>query len=278
MKHRLWINFALAIVVSVLVWTVFFKQDNIHEQGYALSKLDAASVNEIILAPANRPRIVLAKRKGEWFVTEPFLARADSTRIDGLLGLLTARSEKRLPANDLARFQLDQPLVRARIGTQEFVFGGSQPLSNQLYVLTEGAVYLISPVYFVDVAKPAPEYISKALLSDKEIPVAFDFTQFKLNRIDGNWRMTPETEKFSQDQANAFADAWQHAIANAVLPMPSLQSGETLKLKFKSGLQSNISVLREADKITLWRSDEKLAYQFPLPAGQALLTPSFAAH
>lgn len=278
MKHRLWINLALAVVVSVLVWTVFFKHEKPGNQGYALSQLDAASVNEIILAPANRPRIVLAKRKGEWFVTEPRLARADTARVDSLLGLLTARSEKRLPANDLARFQLDQPLARVRVGGQEFAFGGSQPLSNQLYVLTGGAVYLVSPVYFVDAAKPLPDYTSKALLADKEIPVGFDFAQFKLNRIDGNWQMTPQTPKFSQDQANTFADAWQHAIANAVFPMSSLQSTETLKLKFKSGLQADISVLREPDKITLWRSDEKLAYQFPLTAGKALLMPGFAAH
>lgn len=278
MKHRLWLNLALAVIVSILVWTVFFKREAPSTAGYALSKLNAAEVSEIILAPANKPRITLAKRRGDWFVTEPLSARADSERVDSILGLLTARSAKRMPAQDLARFQLDQALVRVRIGGQEFVFGGSQPLSNQLYVLTQGYVYLISPVYFVDVARAAPDYISKSLLSDKEIIVGLDFPKFQLARVDGNWRMQPEGKKFTQDQANSFADLWQHAIATQVTPA-SLASGDAvITLKFKSGLETKVAVQRGAEDISFSRSDEKLTYQFSRGAAVSLLTPPFAPH
>jgi len=61
---------------------------------------------------------------------------------------------------DLARFELDKPLARIKLGAQEFSFGATQPLSNQLYVHTQGAVYLISPVYFIDAAQPAQAFIS----------------------------------------------------------------------------------------------------------------------
>lgn len=278
MKQGLAINLILALIVLGLLWVVFVKRETPSAGGYALSQLDSASVNEIIIAAAKQARIVLAKRKEMWFVSEPLQARADRTRVDGLLGLLNAHSDKRMAATDLGRFQLDQALARVRIGPQEFIFGGTQPLSNQMYVQTQGAVYLISPVYFVDVAKPASDYIAKNLLAENEIPVGYTMPRFSMTRSDGNWHITPANAALSQDSANAYADNWQHAIANSVTSLPTAASAEMLTLKFKSGAQTQIAAMREGSNITLWRSDEKLAYQFTASAAMALLAPAFAPH
>ncbi len=276
-KRQLWVNLGLAVAVAVLAWLVFLKPETPADAAlYKLSALSASQVNEISITPANQPRIALRKQQKTWFVTEPINARADTLRVDSLLGLLTAKSEKRMPAQDLARFELEKPLARVKLGAQEFAFGGTQPLTNQLYVHTQGAVYLISPVYFIDVIKPAPAFISKQILADDEVPVAFEFSHFALKRVNGTWHMTPPASTLTQDSANTFADEWRHALAMSVQPTVTPQSTTVVRVTFQSGKTANLFVSQDANGWLLLREDEHLAYRFTTPAGKTLLEPGFA--
>ena len=277
MKRQLWVNLGLAVVVAALAWLVFLKPETPPDSAlYQLSTLSATQIEEISIMPAHQPRIVLRKQQKSWFMTEPFSARADALRVESLLGLLSAQSEKRIAAQDLARFELDKPLGRVKLGAQEFVFGGAQPLSNQLYVLTQGAVYLISPVYFIDVAKPAPAFISKQLLADEEVPVAFEFPRFALKRENGTWQMTPPSNAPTQDSVNAFADEWRHALSNSVQPTANFQSAAAVRVTFQSGKSVNVLFARDANDWLLLRDDGHLVYRFSAPGGKALLEPMFA--
>ncbi len=278
MRRRAWLNIGLAAVVAILAWWVFFKPETLPKENYKLSTLAPTSIAEISVALANRPRVVLIKRKDEWFVSEPFPARADSARVENLLGLLTAQSATRLPAQDLARFQLDTPLARVRIGSQEFLFGATQPLSNQLYVLTQGSVYLISPVYFVDVAKQAADYVAKQLFANHEIPTAFEFPRYKLTQTDGKWRLSPQAGAPTQDEANIFADEWRHAMAMSVAPATGPNSSELVAVKFNSGKWIKVYFTHKDSEWMLTRDDEKLVYQFTSEAAKRLLEPKFAPH
>jgi hypothetical protein len=278
-KRQRWVNLGLAALVAVLGWLVFLKPEAPPGAGlHPLSTLRAAQIDSIDIAPANQPRIALRKRQNAWFITEPFSARADVTRIDSLLGLLTAQSEKRMVTADLARFELDKPLARLTLGQQEFAFGATQPLSNQLYVYTQGAVYLISPVYFIDVAKPPPAFISKQLLADDEIPVAFDFPRFTLTRDNGTWHMTPTAGAPTQDAANAYADEWRHALAASVQPTATLPSGAAVRVTLQSGKTLRVGFTRDGADWLLLREDEHLVYRLNAQAGRNLLTPGFASN
>ena len=270
MSYRLWVNLALALAVAALAWLVFFKTAPNDSAKHKLSTLTPSSINEITITLAQRPRVVLTKRAGNWFVTEPFAARADRTRVDSLLGLLSAESGQRFAAKDLARFELDRPLASVKIGTQEFWFGGVHPLSNQLYVLTQGAVYLISPVYFVDVAKQPTDYAAKQLLAETENPVAFEFATFKLTRTDGKWQKEPADAVLSQDDANKFADEWRHAQALAVSQPRTFKATEQITLRLASGKSLALHAAQQEQEWVVLREDEKLAYHFTLDAARRL--------
>ena len=270
MKHRLWINLALALAVAALAWLVFFKPEPADTSKHKLSTLAAASVNEIRITLASRPSVVLDKRGDAWFISAPFVARADMARVDSLLGLLTAESAQRFAATDLARFELDRPLASVKIGAQTFSFGGVHPLNNQLYVLTQGTVYLVSPVYFVDVAKQATDYASKQLLDAAENPIAFEFATFKLTRNDGKWLKQPADATLSQDDANKFADEWRHAQALSVGQPQTFKAAEQITLRFASGKTLNLQAAQQGQAWVVLREDEKLAYHFTLDAAQRL--------
>ncbi|MBT9612858.1 MAG: DUF4340 domain-containing protein [Burkholderiales bacterium] len=269
MNSRLWVNLALALAVVALAWLVFFKPEPTDSSKHKLSSLAPASINEITITPAQRPRVVLEKHSGNWMVTEPYAARADAARVESLLGLLTAESGQRFAAQDLARFELDHPLARVKIGAQEFTFGGVHPLTNQLYVLTQGVVYLISPVYFVDVAKQPTDYASKQLLDAAENPVAFEFATFKLTRTDGKWQREP-ADILSQDDANKFADEWRHAQALAVSQPHAFKATEHITLRFASGKTLKLQTAQQDQEWVVLREDEKFAYHFTLDAARRL--------
>ena len=63
MSQRLWINAGLAALVATLGWLVFFKPETLPSADYKLSTLATTSVDEISIALANRPRVMLRKRK-----------------------------------------------------------------------------------------------------------------------------------------------------------------------------------------------------------------------
>ena len=273
-KRQLLINLGLAALVAGLAWLVFFKPETPPGAGlHVLSSLNAANIDSISLAPAKQPRIELRKRHNTWYLTEPWSARADAARIENLLSLLTAQSEKRIVTQDLTRFELDQPVARLKLGTQEFAFGATQPLTNQLYVHTQGAVYLISPVYFVDVLQPAQAYLSKQLLAADEIPIAFEFPGFTLTRKDGTWQQTPPQAAPTQDAANAFADEWRHAHAVSVSRIDAFNATEHITLRFASGKLLALQAAQQEGAWVVFRADEKLAYHFTLDAAQRLRTP-----
>ena len=270
MKRQLWLNLGLALGVIALAWVVFFKTETPDTLHYPLSTLRTTSIQEISIRLAQQPRVVLRKRAGNWMMTEPFLARADTARVESLLGLLSATSERKLAAQDLARYELEKPLASVKIGQQEFIFGGAHPLTNQLYVLTQGAVYLISPVYFIDVAKPAADYVAKQLLDAKENPVGFDFASFKLTRRDGTWHKTPADAAPSQDDANQFADEWRQAHALSVSLPQSFQATEHITLHFAGGKTLQLQAAQLEHEWVVLRPDENLLYHFKLDAAQAL--------
>jgi hypothetical protein len=280
MKSRLLHNVLLALVVAGLALFLVFKPEKAGPQRFALSTLPAASVTRLDLAPAGKDAIVLEKRGDEWRMTAPFRARADDYRIAATLELLKAQSETRLPAKDLQKFELDPPFVRLRVEAgsrqQAIDIGGRQPLTNQLYVATGGYVYLVSPVYLVDVSRGAEDFLAKKLLADGESPTGFELPGLKLTLKDGRWQREPDDGKLTADELNRFVDEWKLATAMSVTRAEP-GSGKPLaevRVLLASGKRLSLALLAREPEVVLRRADEGLDYHFAPDAGARLLDPS----
>ena len=145
MKPRIWLNLALLLAVVGLASLLYFKPQSNAPSEYRLSTLQASDIQSITIdKPAG---LNLEKRDHSWFITRPFVARADTFQVERLLEILSATSKQRFPANDLKRFDLDQPQARLTLGKQAFSFGALNPLTAEQYVATADNVYLVSPRY-----------------------------------------------------------------------------------------------------------------------------------
>lgn len=278
LKSRLLHNIVLALVVAGLALFLVFKPEKAGPQRFTLSTLQADAVSRLSLAPNGKATIVLEKHGDDWRMTAPFHARADGYRVAATLELLKAQSETRLPATDLAKFGLDTPFVRLSVGQgstqQEFAFGDRQPLTNQLYVATGGHVYLVSPVYLVDVSKGAEDFLAKKLLADDESPAGFTLPGLTLALKDGNWQRDPDDKKLSADQLNRFVDEWKLATAMSVAKAGNGKPLEQLQVALTNGKRLELSLLAREPEVVLRREDEGLEYHFAADVGARLLDPS----
>jgi len=273
MKARLLLNLALAAAVIALALAVWLDPAP-KASAYPLSTLKPETVGKIRIDKPGQPAVVLEKTAAGWRLAAPFAARADAARTERLLALLSLTASERFAATDLARFELDKPLLSLALGPQRFDFGGLNPLTQQQYVATQDSVYLLDPRAAVDAYAKAADFAAKGLLAPGEQPVGFDLPSHKLER-DGNgkWSATPPLPEVGQDGFNRFADEWRNASALLVQPYDGSKPLAALRLHLADGRSLELRVLQEQPDFVLLRQDEKLQYHFLPQMRERLLQP-----
>lgn len=275
MKPRIWLNLALLLAVAGLASLLYFKPQSNAPSEYRLSSLQAGDIKSIMI---DKPAVLsLEKRDRGWFITHPFKARANAVQVERLLEMLSVTSKQRFPANDLMRFDLDQPQARLTLGEQTFSFGAFNPLSAEQYVATADNVYLVSPRYGAAVAMPPNTFVNHLLLADNETPSGFDFPGYKLTRVNGAWSMSPTPAELSQDQLNRFADEWRLAYSIASEPAKPAPGAEQIRIMLDNGGSVLLQVLQKQPQLILLRDDEMIAYRFTGDVAKRLLDPFAAA-
>lgn len=112
------------------------------------------------------------EKKAEWWLVEPFSARADSAAVNGLLGQL-AELQKQRTLEDVARAEvgLDSPRARVRVATAKgeslLLVGGEVPNAQAMIVGVEGRseAYQVAEGLFAQLTKEPGEWRDKQLFS-----------------------------------------------------------------------------------------------------------------
>ena len=276
MKNRQWLNVGLLAAVAVLALFAYLKPHQ-SEPEHRLSTLKANDVKRLRIEISGSPPIVLERVAAEWRLTAPVAARADNFQTQRLLAVLDATSKDRLPAGELARFDLNEPHARVTIGQQTFSFGAVNQMSREQYLLTQDGVYLVPLRYGAALPKNALQLVSRQLFAADEAPVAFEFKEFSLAQRDGKWVMSPAAADMSQDDINRWIGEWRLATALAVQAADNRTPLATIKVRLRSGSDLTLAVLQREPEFTLARSDQpSFAYQFAGETAKRLLAPPAA--
>ncbi|HSD60183.1 MAG TPA: DUF4340 domain-containing protein, partial [Burkholderiales bacterium] len=274
-KSRLFVNIVLLVVVAALAAAVYWQRKDREAAAYRLSALDPARVNSVRVEKPGQPPLVLERQGGGWRMTSPLAARAEAIQVERLLAVLAAESRQRLPAQDLARFELDRPAMRLVADGQALAFGTLNPLTQEQYVLAGEWVYLVDARRAADALAPASRYLSPRLLAEEETPEGFDFGDLSLQQTDGRWALQPSPPaQLSQDDLNRWVQEWRLARAQQVEPLaPASKPLSTVRLALAGGRSISIEVLAREPETVLARRDEGLEYRFPRAVGERLLNP-----
>lgn len=288
MKSRWLLNLALLLVVAGLALALYFtpkSDEQAAREKVTVSTVDPGTVSKIrIEFPAKAP-IVLEKQDGYWHLLEPYKARADQQLAGHLLSILTATTEDKLPGDDLARYDLNQPALRLHLNNEELDFGTHNPLDNRQYVAYKGAVYLLPGAYSELAATQITEMLDKKPLAPSEQIAGFDFsrleqwepTGLRLEREKDQWKVSIAAAKPVQKEIDEwFAENWKNLEALSVEPYhpDSRVKYPSFEVKLTNGKSVHFDKLRESPELQLGRPDEGLIYHFAQDTGFVILNPA----
>ena len=153
MRNRWLLNLSLVFLIAGLAWFVVHQTGREKTANPSLTALAPAAVAHIRIERSGQQTMTLEKTSGQWRMTAPSTARANTLNVDSLLRLLSAPSAARFPAKaeELAPFGLDKPQARVWLENEEIVLGALHPLKSQVYVRYRDTVILIPAQYLAAV-------------------------------------------------------------------------------------------------------------------------------
>jgi hypothetical protein len=264
----------LAGVVGLAFYAVYRPNPQDNAPQFKLSELAPAAVEVVRIEPQGSTPIALERRGERWYMTQPLEARADQSQVQRVLDVLSAKAKDKLPATDLGRFDLAQPVMRVSFDDQTLSFGTVNPLTQEQYVLAGDSVYLL-PALYTSLPPSRPDrLLTHALLRDEETPVAFALKAFKLELKDDKWAVSPPAgnEAPSQDDLNRWVDGWRHASSLVTRPASNKAPAETIHVRLSDGRTLALGVISKDPDLILLRPDEGLEFQFSSDLGQRLLS------
>jgi hypothetical protein len=273
MSRAGWLNSALAVIVVALGAFFYFRPAQDAAVEYPLSALKPQEATSLRIERAGAAPIVLDRKQDAWFISAPFAARADDSRVQQLLAIIEARAAHRLPAGDRGRFGLEQPQARIIVDGQPFSFGMVSDITHEQYVMSGSAVYAVQARFGAALPVSAVQMASRQLFGADESPVRIALKDFAVEQRDGKWTLAPGLGDLSQDDLLRWVDEWRLASALRVDPRSAARARDEIRIQLKNGGGFTLGVLSREPELVLARSDEKLEYRFRAELAKRLLSP-----
>lgn len=286
MRARWLVNLALLLLVGAIAAFLYFRPaaTTQEQKSYQLSALKLANFTKLSVEfPAKAP-VMFEKIDGYWRLSKPYRARADQVSVLRILSLAIASSSEKFPANDLARFGLDNPRLKLKMNDETFSFGTYNPVTSEQYVAYKDSVYLLPGTYSEAASVQVVELIDKNPFKPTEQIVGFNFahleqwedTRLSVDLVDGKWKASVANAKPNQNQMKEWYDNyWVHNPAQSVEPYTPDRKATypSFEVKLKDGSKVHFDKLQESPELQLGRPDEGMMYHFPQDVGFSMLNP-----
>ncbi|MDT8371230.1 MAG: DUF4340 domain-containing protein [Gammaproteobacteria bacterium] len=281
MKSRYLINLLLVIIVLVLYW---FNSQTVPSSDNSYSPLTSIareSITSITITSPNNDTILLTKQDNGWQLIQPLTAKANDTRIQLILSLLSTASFAQLTPKDdtkLSRFELNDSSPSVRLNDQLFQFGATETLSKHRYIFYKDTIHLIDDHVSPLLNASASSFIENRLFAlNKTIKTLSLPTLDADNRLskdtitvtqhNGHWQTNDVT--LSADALTSLIQTWQHAYATQVLPLTDKEQAaaiqHTVEITFKNQpAKISLSILVNENSLSIIDDQSQLKYQFPI--------------
>lgn len=180
----------------------------------AIVSLTHDKIDGIEVAVPGRPALELKKENGDWRITKPIAARADSTAVESLIARIetaqmkTIATEQATPA-DLRKYGLDRPDVAVTVvmGDKRTTLAVGAKAGDELYAQEAGqpAVATVEGTIAADLKKGAVDYRPK---------MAFEMRSFNASHVEiARGKDTLVLDRVAGTGDNP-VDSWKRASPN----------------------------------------------------------------
>lgn len=281
----------LALVAGLVAFLYLRPQaNNDGPVQYEVTTLKLADFNAIKVEFPTKAPTTFEKVNGLWRMTAPYKTRADQLSVQRILAIIAAKTKDKFSGADKEKFGLNNPQLRLKLsgvsGTEEFIFGTFNTVTDEQYVGYKDSVYLL-PSNYAEAATAQPiEIIDKTpltVIEAKQI-AGFDYAHLEqwediglqVDIVDGKWKTNASKAKITQNELNEWLDfSWKQAQAKQVeLYTPDRKiTYPSFKIKLKDGTKVHFDKIQESPDLLLGRPDEGLMYHFSNDVGFNMLNP-----
>lgn len=281
----------LALVAGLVAFLYLRPQaNNDGPVQYEVTTLKLADFNAIKVEFPTQAPTTFEKVNGLWRMTAPYKTRADQLSVQRILAIIAAKTKDKFSGADKEKFGLNNPQLRLKLsgvtGTEEFIFGTFNTVTDEQYVGYKDSVYLL-PSNYAEAATAQPiEIIDKTpltVIEAKQI-AGFDYAHLEqwediglqVDIVDGKWKTNASKAKITQNELNEWLDfSWKQAQAKQVeLYTPDRKiTYPSFKIKLKDGTKVHFDKIQESPDLLLGRPDEGLMYHFSNDVGFNMLNP-----
>lgn len=292
MKNRWILNLIMLAVVAGLVAFLYLRPTAELQEiaKYEVSQLKLAGITKVkVDFPAKAPTI-FEKVDDYWYMKAPHKQRADQISVQRILSVIAAKSENKFPTTDLAKYGLDNPLVRVTLtnetGDELFTYGTYNTVTDEQYVAYKDGVYLLSAAYSEAASTPPIVMIDRNILSPSETKQVsgFDFSHLEqweeaglnVDIHDGKWKVNIAEAKPTQNDLNEWLEfSWKQNPAKSVeVYTPDRKATyPSHEVKLSNGKSIHIDKIMESPELLLARPDEGLIYHYSNDVGFTMLNP-----
>jgi len=292
MKNRWVLNLVLLALIGGLVAFLYLRPKEAVQDlaKHEVSQLKLAGIDTVkVEFPAKAP-VTFEKVDGYWHMLTPYKSRADQISVQRILAVIAATSEHKFPTTDLAKYGLDNPLVKVTLtrdaGDEVFYYGTYNTVTNQQYVSHQDGVYLLDVNYSEAAATQPIEMVDKNILGPDE---AKQFTGFNYSHleqweeaglnvdlVEGQWKTNLAKAKPTQNDLNEWLEfSWKQNPAKSVevYTPDRQQTYPSFEVKLDNGKTIHIDKHMESPELLLARPDEGLIYHFANDVGFTMLNP-----
>lgn len=270
--NRGWlINALLFVIVAGLTSWIYVKPQS-GDTPIRVTTLQARDATTIRLERKGDPAIELVRRDGSWQLIQPFTARAEAFQVERLLSVVEASATQRLPASDLARYELNEPLTRLTVNGMALSYGAVNAVTREQYVLTGSGVYALPGRYGAMIPTNVDQLIARQLFAPKEKLARLEFPHFTVAR-DTKWTVSPEVPGLSQDDIARWLEAWQHATALRTERHAEAKAIESINITLAHGARLTVHVLHKGPDYVIARADENVRYYLAAETAKRMLSP-----
>jgi len=232
---------------------------------YRLSLIDKSTINHIRLERENSEPIEFSKQDSGWVMLSPYALNTTQINVESLLDLLDYTYQAIYDVKDieLKKYKLKKPRTSIIYnGQYRFGFGTTESLNKFRYLQADNKMYLIVDYFHHRIHASALSYINHALIENDLSIEKITLPNLSLSLSDGNWSVTPATEKFSNDQANELVDNWKHVYAVGIVEYTNEKSSAKVSLAFKNNpTPLSFDVITKDNAFYLARPDIKIMYK-----------------
>lgn len=217
MSKRNLINLILLAIIIALVAIVIYKPGK--DAAQPLPTLTSLNKNDIQHIKITRKSKIPSEQEMEfkktdngWVMIKPYTVAANTFRINSILEILTTTSfsQNNLSGLDLATFGLAKPVATITFNNKtSLVFGHNKTLKNHRYIKIGPTLHLTTDTFLYQLAAKAESYIDHKLLPENKTLIKLSLPDITLEKVNGKWKSSINTDRFSADATNQLIEEWQ---------------------------------------------------------------------